>query len=124
MKAAASNAHAARRWYLVLAVTCASLGAACGSASPDARYPSRAAGCPVKSYPGDPSRPVDDLSLMKLRTPDLTPPLCRRLPPDLNLPGTSGRLIALKGRSDHSLKVKRMRAALVERTTLHRLLYA
>jgi hypothetical protein len=64
MKAAASNAHAARRWYLVLAVTCASLGAACGSASPDARYPSRAAGCPVKSYPGDPARPVDDLGVV------------------------------------------------------------
>jgi hypothetical protein len=35
--------------------------ASCASAAPDPRYPAREAGCPVKSFPGEPSTPVDDL---------------------------------------------------------------
>jgi hypothetical protein len=34
---------------------------ACGGSAPDARYPAREAGCPVKAYPGNPVVPVDDL---------------------------------------------------------------
>jgi hypothetical protein len=34
---------------------------ACGSAAPDPRYPAREAGCPVKSFPGAPPMPVDEL---------------------------------------------------------------
>jgi hypothetical protein len=35
--------------------------AACGGSSPDARYPAREDGCPVKQYPGPAGIPVDDL---------------------------------------------------------------
>jgi hypothetical protein len=37
----------------------------CGGA-PDARYPSREAGCPVKSYPGEAGIPVDDLGTLTI----------------------------------------------------------
>jgi|HubBroStandDraft_2_1064218.scaffolds.fasta_scaffold67504_2 hypothetical protein len=38
----------------------AGVAAACGN-SPDARYPARAEGCPVKALPGEPPMPVDEL---------------------------------------------------------------
>ena len=38
--------------------------AACGGGAPDARYPAREAGCPVKSLPGRPPCPVDDLGVV------------------------------------------------------------
>lgn len=44
---------------LRLAALCAALS--CGGAAPDPRYPSHEAGCPVKSFPGPPAMPVDDL---------------------------------------------------------------
>jgi hypothetical protein len=49
------------RWVLLV---CTALGAACGGSSPDARYPSRATGCPVKSYPAEAAVPVDDLGVV------------------------------------------------------------
>jgi hypothetical protein len=45
----------------------ATLGAGCGGgAAPDARYPARETGCPVKSYPGDPPPAVDDLGVVTI----------------------------------------------------------
>ncbi len=45
-----------------LALVGALLVSACSNAgSRDARYPSREPGCPVKSLPGEPTMPVDDL---------------------------------------------------------------
>jgi hypothetical protein len=37
------------------------LGASCAGSGVDARYPEREQGCPVKSFPEQPSMPVDDL---------------------------------------------------------------
>jgi hypothetical protein len=48
----------------ITAIAVAAL-AACGSA-PDARYPSRPAGCPVKQVPGQPTVPVDDLGTVQV----------------------------------------------------------
>ena len=43
------------------------LSAGCGGGeAPDARYPSRPTGCPVKTYPGDPPVPDDDLGLVSI----------------------------------------------------------
>lgn len=42
----------------------AALACGCGSSVPDARYPAREEGCPVKLYPGPPSIPVDDLGVV------------------------------------------------------------
>ena len=39
-------------------------GAACGGSAPDARYPARPAGCPVKSFPAEPGASVDDLGVV------------------------------------------------------------
>lgn len=39
---------------------------ACGGSAPDARYPARQAGCPVKAYPGNPVVPVDDLGSVRV----------------------------------------------------------
>jgi hypothetical protein len=39
---------------------------ACGG-GPDARYPARQAGCPVKSYPGAAGIPVDDLGPVRVQ---------------------------------------------------------
>jgi hypothetical protein len=47
-----------KRAFLIAA---ASLVAAACSHAPDARYPERNAGCPVKALPGEPPMPVDDL---------------------------------------------------------------
>jgi len=45
----------------------APLGSGCGGgAAPDARYPSREVGCPVKSYPADPPQAVDDLGVVAI----------------------------------------------------------
>jgi hypothetical protein len=61
--------HAAR----VFAVSCALVSGSvlvlcagsplvsCAGSPPDPRYPVREAGCPVKSFPGAPTMPVDDL---------------------------------------------------------------
>jgi hypothetical protein len=39
---------------------------ACGGSAPDARYPARATGCPVKSIPGAATMPVDDLGTVRV----------------------------------------------------------
>jgi hypothetical protein len=58
---AAMRSHGAR----VLAFGALSCAAACGGGSaPDARYPTRDAGCPVKSLPGEPTVPVDELGVV------------------------------------------------------------
>jgi hypothetical protein len=36
----------------------------CASQTPDSRYPAHDAGCPVKSFPGVPTIPVDDLGIV------------------------------------------------------------
>ncbi len=71
MKAAADPGGKARtgrvrphgaRLLAFVALACAS---ACGGGSaPDARYPAREAGCPVKSLPGEPAGPVDELGVV------------------------------------------------------------
>ena len=38
----------------------------CGGGSVDSRYPVRPAGCPVKSLPGSPTLPVDDLGAVRV----------------------------------------------------------
>jgi hypothetical protein len=49
---------------LALAALVAWGGAGCsGSTTVEARYPARESGCPVKSFPGDPGVPVDDLGM-------------------------------------------------------------
>jgi hypothetical protein len=45
-------------WVLGLAVLCA---VGCGGSAPDPRYPAHEAGCPVKTFPGKPPVPVDEL---------------------------------------------------------------
>jgi hypothetical protein len=40
--------------------------AACGGAAPDPRYPAREDGCPVRTYPGPPAIPVDDLGTVRV----------------------------------------------------------
>jgi hypothetical protein len=40
--------------------------AGCGGGTPDARYPAREAGCPVKQYPGASGIPVDDLGSVRV----------------------------------------------------------
>jgi hypothetical protein len=37
-----------------------------GGAAPDARYPGREVGCPVKSYPSEPPAPVDELGVVAI----------------------------------------------------------
>lgn len=39
----------------------------CGGSAPDARYPAREAGCPVKAYPGNPVVPVDELGSVSVQ---------------------------------------------------------
>jgi len=38
----------------------------CGGSAPDARYPAREAGCPVKTFPAEPPVPVDDLGTVEV----------------------------------------------------------
>ncbi len=47
---------------VALAIAVAALG--CGGASRDARYPARRSGCPVKTFPGEPSGPVENLGVV------------------------------------------------------------
>lgn len=42
------------------------LAVACGGSAPDARYPARESGCPVKVYPGNAVVPVDDLGTVRI----------------------------------------------------------
>jgi hypothetical protein len=42
---------------------------ACGGSAPDARYPERESGCPVKVYPGNAVVPVDDLGTVRVECP-------------------------------------------------------
>ncbi len=52
---------------LLLACLGGGVGAGCaGSTTGDARYPTRESGCPVKSFPGDPVVPVDDLGRVEI----------------------------------------------------------
>jgi hypothetical protein len=39
---------------------------ACGGNAPDARYPAREVGCPVRSFPGPSTIPVDDLGTVRV----------------------------------------------------------
>ena len=50
----------------------AGLLVACGGGGQDARYPAREPGCPVKSVPGQPTIPVDDLGVVKVQCKDGT----------------------------------------------------
>jgi hypothetical protein len=43
--------------------------AACGGSAPDARYPVREDGCPVKMYPGPPAIAVDELGVVQVECP-------------------------------------------------------
>jgi hypothetical protein len=52
---------------LALAVALATV--ACGGSTPDARYPAREDGCPVKLYPGQSGIPVDDLGTVQVDCP-------------------------------------------------------
>ena len=47
-----------------IALAGAVLTVACGGATPDARYPAREAGCPVRKFPGEATIPVDDLGVV------------------------------------------------------------
>jgi hypothetical protein len=48
-------------------VSCAgSALVSCAGSAPDPRYPSREAGCPVKSFPAEPTMPVDDLGTVAI----------------------------------------------------------
>lgn len=49
-----------------LAVALAVAAASCGGSAPDARYPTREDGCAVRSYPGSPTIPVDELGVVKV----------------------------------------------------------
>jgi hypothetical protein len=49
---------------LALAAVCAV--ASCGGSAPDPRYPAHEAGCPVKSFPGQPAVAVDDLGTVTI----------------------------------------------------------
>jgi hypothetical protein len=53
---------------LALLVACggSALLLACGGSAPDARYPARETGCPVKAYPGNPVVPVDELGSVRV----------------------------------------------------------
>ena len=53
--------------------------AACGGSSPDARYPAREDGCPVKLYPGPAGIPVDDLGNVSVQCPPDAAGRCERL---------------------------------------------
>jgi len=50
-------------WRLRAALACAAAAVpvGCGGSAPDARYPAREAGCPVRTFAGEPSLAVDDL---------------------------------------------------------------
>jgi hypothetical protein len=48
----------------------------CGPSSPDARYPTRASGCAVKTFPGAPTMEVDDLGTVAVDC--ATGPSCAR----------------------------------------------
>jgi hypothetical protein len=53
--------------WLALSVVLGPLVLGCGGgAAPDARYPARELGCPVKSYPAEPPAPVDDLGVVSI----------------------------------------------------------
>jgi hypothetical protein len=49
---------------LGIAAVCAVVS--CGSSAPDPRYPAHEAGCPVKTFPGQPTVPVDDLGTVTI----------------------------------------------------------
>jgi hypothetical protein len=51
---------------LALAGALASVAVSCGGSGPDPRYPSHEAGCPVKSFPSQPSAPTDDLGIVEV----------------------------------------------------------
>jgi len=63
------------RSLVVWMLLCAS-PLACAGGGPDARYPSREAGCPVKSYPGAAGIPVDDLGPVRVECTPTSP--CER----------------------------------------------
>lgn len=48
----------------------------CGGPATDARYPVRDPGCPVKSYPGPPAIPVDELGTVRVECSPTAP--CQR----------------------------------------------
>ena len=48
------------------AIASSLLVVACGGGAPDARYPAREQGCPVKSVPGPATMPVDDLGTVRV----------------------------------------------------------
>lgn len=52
--------------------------AACGGAAPDARYPAREDGCPVRTYPGSPTIPVDDLGTVRVECRSAAGGACER----------------------------------------------
>jgi hypothetical protein len=52
---------------LPLALSCTVAAVAdCGGSAPDARYPAREDGCPVRSYAGPATIPVDELGLVQV----------------------------------------------------------
>jgi hypothetical protein len=62
-----TQTSSSRTLSLLGALGAFALGAACGGGvAPDARYPAREAGCPVKSYPAEPPAAVDDLGIVSI----------------------------------------------------------
>ena len=49
---------------IVTTTGASTLTAGCAAGAQDARYPSREAGCPVKSFPAEPNVPVDELGVI------------------------------------------------------------
>lgn len=58
-----TTARATFTWWALAALAAL---AACGGSAPDARYPAREAGCPVRAYPAAPGMPVDELGPVKV----------------------------------------------------------
>jgi hypothetical protein len=57
------------RLAVLLATPALLVSVACGGGgggSPDARYPSRERGCPVRPFPAEPTLPVDDLGVVSV----------------------------------------------------------
>jgi hypothetical protein len=55
-----------RRYRVALLLAPLAFLAACGGSAPDARYPAREAGCPVRAYAGNAVVPVDDLGSVRV----------------------------------------------------------
>jgi hypothetical protein len=67
------------RGFALFGLTALATLAACGGAAPDARYPAREDGCPVRLYPAHASIPVDELGMVEVDCPPDAAGKCERL---------------------------------------------